>query len=100
MFLAHFIDDGDKQKPSFPFLCLTVSGGHTQIVLIRDHLDMEIIGSTIDDAAGEAFDKTANFLAFLILGDHSSTSMQKTGIQRHLNLQNQTWMATIIASVV
>ncbi len=62
--LAHFIDDEGKQKPSFPFLCLTVSGGHTQIVLVRDHLDMEIIGSTIDDAAGEAFDKSAKLLGF------------------------------------
>lgn len=57
--LAHFIDD---PKPSFPFLCLTVSGGHTQIVLIRDYLDMEIIGETQDDAVGEAFDKTAKLL--------------------------------------
>lgn len=62
--LAHFIDDEDKPKPTFPFLCLTVSGGHTQIVLVRDHLDMEIIGSTIDDAAGEAFDKSAKLLGF------------------------------------
>lgn len=57
--LAHFIDE---PKPQFPFLCLTVSGGHTQIVLIRDYLDMQVIGSTIDDAAGEAFDKTAKIL--------------------------------------
>jgi N6-L-threonylcarbamoyladenine synthase len=57
--LAHFIDE---PKPSFPFLCLTVSGGHTQIVLVRDYLDMEIIGQTLDDAAGEAFDKTAKML--------------------------------------
>lgn len=62
--LAHFIDDEGKSKPSFPFLCLTVSGGHTQIVLVRDYLDMEVIGSTIDDAAGEAFDKTAKLLGF------------------------------------
>ncbi|MCL4109555.1 UNVERIFIED_CONTAM: hypothetical protein GTU68_061702 [Idotea baltica] len=54
--LAHFID---KPKPQFPFLCLTVSGGHTQIVLVKGYLDMEVIGSTIDDAAGEAFDKAA-----------------------------------------
>ncbi|MGB0567511.1 MAG: tRNA (adenosine(37)-N6)-threonylcarbamoyltransferase complex transferase subunit TsaD, partial [Alteromonas macleodii] len=46
----------------FPFLCLTVSGGHTQIVLVNDYLDMKIIGTTIDDAAGEAFDKTAKLL--------------------------------------
>ena len=62
--LAHFIDDDGKSKPQFPFLCLTVSGGHTQIVLVRDHLDMEIVGTTIDDAAGEAFDKTAKILGF------------------------------------
>jgi N6-L-threonylcarbamoyladenine synthase len=47
----------DNQQPSFPFLCLLVSGGHTQILIVRDHLEMEIIGQTIDDAAGEAFDK-------------------------------------------
>lgn len=57
--LAHFIDE---PKPTFPFLCLTVSGGHTQIVLCRDHLDMEVIGETMDDAAGEAFDKVAKML--------------------------------------
>ncbi len=57
--LAHFIDD---PKPSFPFLCLTVSGGHTQIVLVNDYLKMEVIGETLDDAVGEAFDKTAKML--------------------------------------
>ncbi|MEJ7778508.1 MAG: tRNA (adenosine(37)-N6)-threonylcarbamoyltransferase complex transferase subunit TsaD [Daejeonella sp.] len=57
--LAHFIAD---RKPSLPFLCLTVSGGHTQIVLVKDHFDMQIIGQTTDDAAGEAFDKTAKIL--------------------------------------
>ncbi|MCX2575756.1 tRNA (adenosine(37)-N6)-threonylcarbamoyltransferase complex transferase subunit TsaD [Pedobacter sandarakinus] len=57
--LAHFIDE---PKPKFPFLCLTVSGGHTQIVLVKDYFDMEIIGETLDDAAGEAFDKTAKIL--------------------------------------
>jgi N6-L-threonylcarbamoyladenine synthase len=56
--LAHFIDS----SPQFPFLCLTVSGGHTQVVLCRDHLDMEVLGETIDDAAGEAFDKVAKML--------------------------------------
>lgn len=57
--LAHFIDD---PVPPFPFLCLTVSGGHTQIVLVRDHLDMEVIGQTQDDAVGEAFDKAAKIM--------------------------------------
>lgn len=57
--LAHFAED---PKPKFPFLCLTVSGGHTQILVVRDYLDMEVIGQTIDDAAGEAFDKTGKML--------------------------------------
>lgn len=55
--LAHFIDDANPNPPKFPFLCLTVSGGHTMIVLVKDYFDMEIVGKTIDDAAGEAFDK-------------------------------------------
>jgi len=59
--MAHFIDEGQKM-PEFPFLCLTVSGGHTQIVLVKGHFEMEILGETIDDAAGEAFDKSAKIL--------------------------------------
>ena len=57
--LAHFIDE---PRPKFPFICLTISGGHTQLVLIRSHLEMEVIGETLDDAVGEAFDKTAKLL--------------------------------------
>jgi N6-L-threonylcarbamoyladenine synthase len=57
--LAHFID---APQPSFPFICLTVSGGHTQLVLVKGHLDMTVIGETQDDAVGEAFDKTAKLL--------------------------------------
>lgn len=57
--MAHFIED---PKPTFPFLCLTVSGGHTQIVLVKDYFDMEVIGQTLDDAAGEAMDKTSKIL--------------------------------------
>ncbi len=57
--LSHFIED---PVPGFPFLCLTVSGGHTQIVLVRDHYTMEVIGQTQDDAAGEAFDKAAKIM--------------------------------------
>lgn len=59
--LAHMIEDGTT-CPSFPFLCLTVSGGHTQIVRVQSPLDLEVIGSTIDDAAGEAFDKIAKII--------------------------------------
>lgn len=57
--LAHFIQD---PKPSFPFLCLTVSGGHTQLVLVKDYLDMQVLGETQDDAVGEAFDKAAKIM--------------------------------------
>ena len=57
--LAHFIDD---PKPEFPFLCLTVSGGHTQLVKLTSYFEQEVIGKTIDDAAGEAFDKAAKIL--------------------------------------
>lgn len=57
--LSHFIE---KPYPSFPFLCLTVSGGHSQLVVVRDYLDMEVIGETVDDAVGEAFDKSAKLL--------------------------------------
>jgi N6-L-threonylcarbamoyladenine synthase len=62
--LANLIQSTDKQNeiPSFPFLCLTVSGGHTQIVLCEDYLTMAVIGETLDDAAGEAFDKSAKIL--------------------------------------
>jgi len=57
--LAHFIDD---PKPQFPFLCLTVSGGHTQLLIVRGYFEMEEIGRTRDDAVGEAFDKTAKLM--------------------------------------
>ena len=60
--LAHFINEENFDKPDFPFLALTISGGHTQIVLVRDFFDMEIIGETTDDAVGEAFDKSAKIL--------------------------------------
>ncbi|NIJ45986.1 N6-L-threonylcarbamoyladenine synthase [Wenyingzhuangia heitensis] len=60
--LAHFIDDASDKKPTFPFLCLTISGGHTQIVKVNNYFDMEILGETIDDAVGEAYDKTAKIL--------------------------------------
>jgi len=63
--LALFIRDGANQNqpvPAFPLLCLTVSGGHTQLVVVKDFNDMEIIGQTQDDAAGEAFDKAAKVL--------------------------------------
>lgn len=60
--LAHFIASATQQTPEFPFLCLTVSGGHTQLVLVKNHLEFELLGETIDDAVGEAFDKAAKIL--------------------------------------
>jgi N6-L-threonylcarbamoyladenine synthase len=67
---AHFIEEPGKahKSPGFPFLCLTVSGGHSQIVLVRDYFDFTIVGKTIDDAAGEAFDKAAKILGLLYPG--------------------------------
>ncbi|MGA9326038.1 MAG: tRNA (adenosine(37)-N6)-threonylcarbamoyltransferase complex transferase subunit TsaD [Salegentibacter sp.] len=60
--LAHFIEEEDFRKPEFPFLALTISGGHTQIVKVSDYFSMEVIGETTDDAVGEAFDKSAKIM--------------------------------------
>ncbi|MFI5158584.1 MAG: tRNA (adenosine(37)-N6)-threonylcarbamoyltransferase complex transferase subunit TsaD [Sphingobacteriales bacterium] len=74
--LAHFIGD---PKPSFPFLCLTVSGGHTQIVLVKDYFDMQVIGQTTDDAAGEAMDKTSKILGLPYPGGPLIDKHARTG---------------------
>jgi N6-L-threonylcarbamoyladenine synthase len=60
--LAHFIDEDDHKKPPFPFLAMTISGGHTQIVKVNSYFNMEVIGETIDDAVGEAYDKSGKVL--------------------------------------
>ena len=60
--LAHFIDEAGYEKPSFPFLAMTISGGHTQIVEVKSHFNMKVIGETIDDAVGEAYDKSGKIL--------------------------------------
>lgn len=60
--LAHFIKDEEQRAPEFPFLAMTISGGHTQIVFVKSFFDMEILGETLDDAVGEAFDKSAKLL--------------------------------------
>ena len=79
--LAHFITKKAEpiNRPSFPFLCLIVSGGHTQIVLVKDYLSMEIIGQTRDDAAGEAFDKSAKILGIPYPGGPLIDSYSKNG---------------------
>ena len=66
--LAHFIDGDIDRKPVFPFLAMTISGGHTQIVLVNDYFEMEILGETLDDAVGEAFDKSGKILGLTYPG--------------------------------
>ncbi len=79
--LAHFIktDMNDNKQPNFPFLCLLVSGGHSQIILVKDYFDMEIIGQTIDDAAGEAFDKCAKTIGLTYPGGPLIDKFAKIG---------------------
>ena len=78
--LAHFVEDGTGlSHPTFPFLCLLVSGGNSQIVLVRAYNDMEIIGQTIDDAAGEAFDKCAKVLGLPYPGGPWIDKLAKQG---------------------
>lgn len=76
--LAHLIDDG-KKRPAFPFLCLTVSGGHTQIVRVNSPLQMEVLGETTDDAAGEAFDKAAKIIGLPYPGGPLVDKLAKEG---------------------
>ena len=76
--LAHFIQDGSP-TPEFPFLCLTVSGGHTQIVKVSDYFEFDVLGETIDDAAGEAFDKTAKILGLPYPGGPVIQKLAETG---------------------
>ncbi|MCS6917506.1 MAG: tRNA (adenosine(37)-N6)-threonylcarbamoyltransferase complex transferase subunit TsaD [Chitinophagales bacterium] len=68
-----------EPRPGFPFLCLIVSGGHTQLVVVRDYLDMEVIGETRDDAAGEAFDKTARLLGLPYPGGPLMDQLAQSG---------------------
>ena len=77
--LAHFIEDEGNKIPSFPFICLTISGGHTQIVKVTDHFKMEILGETIDDAVGEAFDKSAKILGLSYPGGPLIDKHAKSG---------------------
>ncbi|MBU2913863.1 MULTISPECIES: tRNA (adenosine(37)-N6)-threonylcarbamoyltransferase complex transferase subunit TsaD [Reichenbachiella] len=74
--LAHFIEN---PKPAFPFLCLTVSGGHTQIVRVDDYLDMTVLGQTKDDAVGEAFDKCAKIMGIPYPGGPIIDKLAKEG---------------------
>jgi N6-L-threonylcarbamoyladenine synthase len=78
--MAHFISDsGSGKSPEYPFICLTVSGGHTQLVLMRSAVDFEILGQTIDDAAGEALDKAAKILGLPYPGGPEIDRLAKLG---------------------
>ncbi|MCK5823343.1 MAG: tRNA (adenosine(37)-N6)-threonylcarbamoyltransferase complex transferase subunit TsaD [Bacteroidales bacterium] len=79
--LVHFIKllKEENKMPEFPFLCLLVSGGHSQIVIVKDYLEMEVIGQTIDDAAGEAFDKCAKILGLPYPGGPLIDKLAKSG---------------------
>ena len=77
--LAHFIREESQQQPEFPFLCLTISGGHTQIVKITNHLEMEILGETLDDAVGECYDKAAKILGLGYPGGPLIDKLAKVG---------------------
>ncbi len=77
--LAHFIDDPQRTPPKFPFLCLTVSGGHTQIVKVNGYFEYELLGQTIDDAAGEAFDKAAKIMGLPYPGGPEIDKKAKEG---------------------
>lgn len=85
--LAHFISEGkpDEQRPEFPFLCLLVSGGNSQIVLVKAYDDMEVIGQTIDDAAGEAFDKCAKVMGLPYPGGPHIDRLAKEGNPKAFN---------------
>jgi N6-L-threonylcarbamoyladenine synthase len=78
--LANFLDtEENKPKPEFPFLCLTVSGGHTQLLMVHDYFTMDVLGKTIDDAAGEAFDKAAKILGLSYPGGPAIDQLAQLG---------------------
>lgn len=77
--LSHFIETSGNKKPEFPFLALTISGGHTQIIRVDDFFDMTILGQTLDDAVGEAFDKTAKILGLPYPGGPVIDKLAKDG---------------------
>jgi N6-L-threonylcarbamoyladenine synthase len=79
--MVHFAKEHgrDNRVPNFPFLCLLVSGGHTQLIVVRDYLSMELIGNTIDDAAGEAFDKCAKVMGLPYPGGPFIDRMAREG---------------------
>lgn len=86
--LAHFIDDEAQKKPEFPFICLTISGGHTQLIKVSNYFEMEILGETIDDAVGEAFDKSAKILGLAYPGGPLIDKFAQLGNPRAFDFPN------------
>lgn len=88
--LAHMIKDDSQKNPDFPFLCLTVSGGHTQLVLVKSSKVFEVVGKTIDDAAGEAFDKIAKIIGLPYPGGPLIDKYARDGAPGFLNISDPT----------
>ena len=87
--LAHFIKDNDnKPSPPFPFICLTLSGGHTQLIKVNSYFDFDLIGETIDDAIGEAFDKAAKILGLSYPGGPIIDNLAKKGNKIRFKFSN------------
>jgi len=86
--LAHFIADKAQNMPTFPFICLTISGGHTQIIKVNAYFDMEILGETIDDAVGEAYDKSAKVLGLTYPGGPLIDKYAQLGNSRAFDFPN------------
>ena len=87
--LAHFIKDNDnKSSPPFPFICLTLSGGHTQLIKVNTYFDFDLIGETIDDAIGEAFDKAAKILGLSYPGGPIIDTLAKKGNKTRFKFSN------------
>lgn len=84
--LAHLIDSGNSTKPEFPFICLTVSGGHTQFVLCSSPTNLRVLGETLDDAAGEAFDKCAKMMGLPYPGGPEISRLAEQGAPRRFDL--------------
>ena len=87
--LAHFIKDNEnKPSPPFPFICLTLSGGHTQLIKVNSYFDFDLIGETIDDAIGEAFDKAAKILGLSYPGGPIIDTLAKKGNKTRFKFSN------------
>lgn len=97
--LAHFIkaEGEENRQPNFPFLCLLVSGGNSQIILVKAYNDMEILGQTIDDAAGEAIDKCSKVMGLGYPGGPIIDKLARQETRKHSHSANRIFRGWIIA---